>query len=103
MAGPPFAHCIDHISTKRPRRRRTVNTEQALRFAGRRYKIAFEEKSLDAYVDLKAFLEKLFGCRVDLVLGDAIKPRLRLVILETAVYAAGSDVYYFLISSKRAI
>jgi len=42
-------------------------------------------------VDLKAFLEKLFGCRVDLVLGDAIKPRPRPVILETAVDAAGSD------------
>jgi predicted nucleotidyltransferase len=42
-------------------------------------------------MDSRAFLEKLCGCRVDLVLGDAIKPRLRPVILETAVYAAGSD------------
>lgn len=42
-------------------------------------------------MDLKAFVEKLCGCRVDLVLDDAIKHGLRPVILETAVYAAGSD------------
>jgi len=38
-------------------------------------------------MDVKAFLEKLFGCRVDLVLGDAIKHGLRPVILETVVDA----------------
>jgi predicted nucleotidyltransferase len=38
-------------------------------------------------MDLKAFLEKLFGCRIGLVLGDAIEHGLRPVILETAVDA----------------
>lgn len=51
--------------------------------------VDFERKSFDAYMDLKAFLEKLFGCPVDLVLGDAIKPRLRAAILEGALYAPG--------------
>lgn len=51
--------------------------------------VEFERKSFDAYMDLKAFLEKLFGCRVDLVLADAIKPRLRGIILEEAVHAPG--------------
>ena len=38
-------------------------------------------------MDLKAFLEQLFGCAVDLVLSDAIKPRLRPIILGEAVHA----------------
>ena len=29
--------------------------------------VEFEEKSFDAYMDLKAFLEELFDCPVDLV------------------------------------
>jgi predicted nucleotidyltransferase len=51
--------------------------------------VEFERKSFDAYMDLKAFLENLFGCRVDLVLADAIKPRLRAPILEGAIHAPG--------------
>lgn len=51
--------------------------------------VEFEKKSFDAYMDLKAFLEKLFGCRVDLVVADAIKPRLRTPILEGAIHAPG--------------
>ncbi len=51
--------------------------------------VEFETKSFDAYMDLKAFLEELFGRRVDLVLADAIKPRLRPAILEEAVHASG--------------
>lgn len=51
--------------------------------------VEFDRKSFDAYMDLKAFLEHLFGCRVDLVLRDAIKPRLRTAILESALYAPG--------------
>jgi len=51
--------------------------------------VDFETKTFDAYMDLKAFLEKLFGCRVDLVLADAIKPRLSDAILQEAVYAPG--------------
>lgn len=51
--------------------------------------VEFEKKSFDAYMDLKLFLEALFGRRVDLVLADAIKPRLRAPILEDAVHAPG--------------
>ena len=39
--------------------------------------VAFEKKSFDAYMDLKAFLEDLLGRPVDLVLANTIKPRLR--------------------------
>lgn len=51
--------------------------------------VEFHTKSFDAYMDLKAFLESLFECRVDLVLRDAIKPRLREAILSEAVHAPG--------------
>jgi uncharacterized protein len=51
--------------------------------------VEFERKSFDAYMDLKAFLEELFGCRVDLILADAIKPRLRATILGEAIHAPG--------------
>jgi hypothetical protein len=40
-------------------------------------------------MDLKLLLERLFGRPVDLVLADAIKPRLRPAILDEAVYAQG--------------
>ncbi len=51
--------------------------------------VEFERKSFDAYMNLKLFLEELFDCRVDLVLTDGIKPRLKPVILGEAVYAQG--------------
>lgn len=51
--------------------------------------VEFEKKTFDAYMDLKLFLESLFGRRVDLVLADALKPRLRGPILEDAVHAPG--------------
>ena len=51
--------------------------------------VEFERKSFDAYMDLKAYLEELFGCPVDLVLADAIKLKLRATILEQAVYVPG--------------
>jgi predicted nucleotidyltransferase len=51
--------------------------------------VEVETKSFDAYMDLKAFLEQLFGARVDLVLKDAIKPRLRERILGEALHAPG--------------
>lgn len=40
-------------------------------------------------MDLKVFLERLLGCRVDLVLRDTIKPRLREIILRETLYASG--------------
>lgn len=51
--------------------------------------VELHTKTFDAYMDLKLFLESLFGRKVDLVLADAIKPRLRGPILEDAVHAPG--------------
>ena len=51
--------------------------------------VEFETKTFDAYMDLKAFLEELFDCRVDLVLRDALKSRLRDPILRSAVHVPG--------------
>ena len=50
--------------------------------------VEFESKSFDAYMGLKDFLEHLFQCRVDLVLPNTIKPRLRSQILQDLVDAA---------------
>jgi predicted nucleotidyltransferase len=46
-------------------------------------------KTFDGYMDLKQFLEDLFGRPVDLVIAEGIKPRLRESILREVVYAAG--------------
>ena len=51
--------------------------------------VEFNNKSFDAYMDLKDFLEQLLGSRVDLVLTETIKPRLREAILGDAVYVPG--------------
>ena len=51
--------------------------------------VEFERKSFDAYMDLKLFLEDLFGRPVDLVLSDRIKPKLRAAILREAIHAPG--------------
>jgi hypothetical protein len=51
--------------------------------------VEFDHKSFDAYMDLKAFLENLFDCPVDLVLANALKPRLREPILNETVHAPG--------------
>lgn len=39
-------------------------------------------------MDLKFYLEKLFDCKVDLVIKDSIKPSLREPILSGVTYAA---------------
>jgi len=51
--------------------------------------VELEEETFDAYMDLKFFLEELFNCKVDLVLPDTIKPRLRSYILGETIYATG--------------
>ncbi len=51
--------------------------------------VEFEKKTFDNYMDLKIFLERLFGCKVDLVIADVVKPRLRGPILEETIYAQG--------------
>jgi hypothetical protein len=50
--------------------------------------VELEHETFDAYMNLKEFLEELFHCPVDLVLIDAIKPRLRETILGEAIYAS---------------
>jgi uncharacterized protein len=51
--------------------------------------VDLDPATFDNYMDLKFFLEDLFGRKVDLVLADTIKPRLRDSILEEAVHAPG--------------
>jgi hypothetical protein len=51
--------------------------------------VEFDRKSFDAYMDLKAYLENLFGCPVDLVLANTLKPRLREPILSETIHAPG--------------
>jgi uncharacterized protein len=51
--------------------------------------VEFDHKTFDNYMDLKFFLEDLFGRPVDLVLKNAVKPRLREPILAEAVRAQG--------------
>ncbi|MGA8830283.1 MAG: nucleotidyltransferase family protein [Desulfomonilaceae bacterium] len=51
--------------------------------------VEFEKKTFDNYMDLKLFLERLFDCKVDLVIADAVKPRLRKPIFEETIYAQG--------------
>lgn len=54
--------------------------------------VELEHHTFDSYMDLKFFLEKLFGCRVDLVLAGAIKPRLRERIAKDTVHVPGLDI-----------
>ena len=51
--------------------------------------VEFENETFKSYMGLKFFLEELFGCRVDLVIREGIKPRLREPILSEVVYAKG--------------
>ena len=51
--------------------------------------VEFSDKSFDAYMDLKSFLEDLFRSRVDLVTVSSIKPRLLPIIQRETVYASG--------------
>ena len=51
--------------------------------------VEFEKKTFDNYMDLKSFLERLFDCKVDLVIADAVKARLRKPIFEETIYAQG--------------
>jgi predicted nucleotidyltransferase len=51
--------------------------------------VELEIKSFDKYMELKFYLEDLFGRGIDLVLDSAIKPRLRPYIEKEVVYAKG--------------
>jgi hypothetical protein len=48
------------------------------------------QKTFDHYMDLKFFLEDKFARRVDLVIAENIKSRLRPSILSSVRYAEGS-------------
>jgi predicted nucleotidyltransferase len=50
--------------------------------------VELQPKTFDSYMDVKLFLEKVLGRKVDLVLADAVKPRLRPMILAEAVHAS---------------
>ena len=77
-------HGVRSLGLFGSRARGTAGVESDLDFV-----VEFDAKTFDAYMDLKAFLEQLFGVRVDLVLKDAIKPRLRERILAEAIHAPG--------------
>ena len=49
--------------------------------------VEFETPTFDHYMDLKFFLEDLFGAEVELVMADTVKPRLRPYISEQVIYA----------------
>ncbi|MGH9452402.1 MAG: nucleotidyltransferase family protein [Terriglobia bacterium] len=51
--------------------------------------VELRPKTFANYMGLKEYLENLFGCRVDLVTEEAIKPALRENILSECVHAAG--------------
>ena len=45
------------------------------------------EKTFDHFMELRAFLGKLFGREIDLVTPQALKPRMKLTVLNQARYA----------------
>ena len=45
------------------------------------------KKSFDNYMELKFFLERLFHRKVDLVIKDTLKPRIRQNVLKETAYA----------------
>ncbi|HEX3006051.1 MAG TPA: nucleotidyltransferase family protein [Bacteroidales bacterium] len=51
--------------------------------------VVFEEgqKTFDNYMDLKFYLEDLFGREVDLVTEKALKPQLKDIIMKDIMYA----------------
>jgi len=51
--------------------------------------VDLEKKTFDAYMGLMIYLEDLFGRKIDLVMRESVKPRLRDTILNEAVYATG--------------
>jgi len=50
--------------------------------------VELQPKTFDSYMDVKLLLERVLGRKVDLVLADTVKPRLRSTILAEAVRAS---------------
>ncbi|MBP7737517.1 MAG: nucleotidyltransferase family protein [Spirochaetes bacterium] len=51
--------------------------------------VQFADASFDNYMDLKFYLEDLYGHAVDLVLIDSIKPRIKPYIMDEVLFARG--------------
>jgi len=51
--------------------------------------VEFTNPNFDDYMDLKFFLERLFGREVDLVLKDSLKPPIKPKIMREVLYAEG--------------
>ena len=51
--------------------------------------VSLKRSSFDSYMEIKFFLEDVFGCQVDLGIEKALKPFLRPVILAEVSYVAG--------------
>jgi len=53
--------------------------------------VEFEKgmKTFDNYMELKFFLEKLLGCKVDLVIADALKPQIKPHVMREIEYVEG--------------
>lgn len=51
--------------------------------------VEFTRPSFDNYMELKYFLEELFGRKVDLVLADSLKAQIKPAIMSEVVYVEG--------------
>lgn len=51
--------------------------------------VVLDLPTFDTYMNVKIFLEDLFDCKVDLVMEETIKPRLRQYIQDEVLYAQG--------------
>ena len=51
--------------------------------------VDFVKPTFGHYMDLKFYLERLFGRSVDLVIADTVKPRLKSIINKEVIYAKG--------------
>ena len=51
--------------------------------------VELKEPTFDHYMDLKFYLQNLFGRDVDLVMADTVKPRIEPVIEREVVYVEG--------------
>ena len=51
--------------------------------------VEFASPTFDAYMDLKFFLEDIFCKKVDLVMADTLKPRIKPTIMKEVQYAQG--------------
>ena len=49
--------------------------------------VEFDEPTFDHYMDLKFYIEDKLGLSIDLVISDALKPRLRPHIEREVIYA----------------